>query len=503
MLPHRPNRLALACLGGLLAAQSTLAQDGSAAARHVSIEPSVSLTETFTNNFDLRARDPRSDAITRLTAGLSFLGTSGPVRGALTYTLSGLVYARHQSFNTVQNQLNARLNTSLIEDRLQLLAVADVSRSALSAFGVQPGGGAEVNGNGTELRRFQLSPTLRGALGGALRYTATLSHTITDAADTSAGDSTASSLLVSLAPASSGRLGWSMDAEHQTSDYKVGRATSGDRLSATGRLTLDDLDLQLQVKGGVERNDISSLSSESYSNWGLGVTWAPSPTTKVTAETEDRFFGRSHALSIDYRTPRTQWRFSQTRALSSASAGSRSTLFDLFFARLASDQPDPILRAALVNAVLSAQGLNPKTLSSGSLLSSGATVQDQQTLSMAWTGPRDVVSLTLSSGKTRSIDAAVTAVDVSGAAVVRQRTATFDVSHRLAPESSLSLVASAQHNSGDNAAQRLRQRRAEAQYTQQLTSRSSVILALRRVMYESGNDNFGETAVIATYGLRF
>ena len=76
------------CAGGLLAmsgwgmlvAPAATAQT-TAPSRALMIQPTASISQTFTDNYLLSASEPAFDAITRLTAGLAVNANAGPVRG--------------------------------------------------------------------------------------------------------------------------------------------------------------------------------------------------------------------------------------------------------------------------------------------------------------------------------------------------------------------------------------------------------------------------------------
>lgn len=482
------------------------AADDASEQRQIALEPRVQVSETITDNHDLSTR-AESDAITRLTAGLGWRGRSGSLRGYLDYALTSVVYARHSDRNELQNALNANVTADLIENRLQLVTSAAIARSAISAFGVQPGGGADGNANTTETRTLQITPTLRGPLGPELRYNAALGHAITSTSSAGVGDSTNTSANLHVEPVSQARLGWSLDASHLTSDFKQGRSTQSDRLFGGMRLNLDALDLQLTATGGTERTNIVNLDSARYSTWGVGASWTPSPVTRISAETEERFFGRSHSVSIEHRTPRTIFRLRSARTLStngSQVAGVRGTASDLFFNQLASVQPDETLRRALVDRLLTALNIDPTRIVDTGFLRSAATLQDLLEFSAAWTGPRDTALLLLNHGKTRRVDSLSNAVDdLSRVDEVRTSNLSLNLSHRLTPLSSLGLILGVQRSSSGQANLFNRQTLAELQFSTRLTPDSTVNFSLRRAHYNTGLQPYDETALSANYAVRF
>jgi uncharacterized protein (PEP-CTERM system associated) len=503
-LPGWLGPVGLGCLCLLGTAQ---AQEAPSVPRRIALEPRVSVTETFTDNHNLSSTQAESDAITRLTAGLGWRAQTGLLRGYLDYALTHVLYARHSDRNELQNALNANLSADLLDKRLQFVTSAAIARSAISAFGVQPGGGADGNANTTETRTLQIAPTLRGPLGPELRYTAALGHAITRSANTRLGDSATTNANLHLEPSSQARLGWTLDASHLESDFKQGRASQSDRLFGGLRLNVDDLDLQLTATGGTERTNFISLENTRYNTWGVGAVWAPSPVTRVSAELENRFFGRSHALSIEHRTPRTIFRLRSARSLSTSGnqvAGVRGTAFSLLFDQFASLQPDPVLRELLVNRFLVAQGIDPSRIIDTGFLRSAATLQDLQEFSAAWTGPRNAAVLLLSHSKTRRVDTLSNAVDdLARVDEVRIRNLSLNLSHRLTPLSSLNLLLGVQRSSSGQAGLSSRQTQVDLQFSTRLTPDSTASVSLRRAHYTTGLLPYDETALSATFGVRF
>lgn len=474
--------------------------------RVLAIEPTLSVTQTLSSNYRLTAVDPAYDAVTRLAAGISLRGQTGLARGYLDYTLSGLLHAHHSEQDTHQNALRAAVTSTLVEGRVVLDGNASISQSAVSAFGAQPSNGLNT-ANTTEVRTIQLAPTFKGPLGPDLRYTGTLGYSATDASRSDSGDSSTGTAALHIEPASVGRLGWSVDASHLTSDYKVGRTTEDDRLFGALQWRLNDLDLQLSANAGSEWTNLSSLNRERHSTWGVGAVWAPSPRTRLAADWENRFFGKSHSLSLEHRTPLTVWQLSDSRSLNTGGGGSglgRGTVYDLLFAQLASVEPDAIKRAALVNTFLRDNGIDPATGLDPSFLRSSATVQDRQALSVALRGVRSTAVLLLSRTQTRRVQSALNlGDDLDNGDDVTTRQVSIDLSHRLTPMSSLSLVLSRQASSSRLGSQSSRQRQAGLQYTVRLAADASLILGGRRALYGSVTGPYDETALFATYGIRF
>ena len=470
------------------------------------IFPNVSVTQTWTDNYALASANPAIDNVTRLSAGVDLRIPTGPVQGHLDYSLSSLVYAHHSNNNELQNSLNARFNAAWLEGRAGLGIDASISRGAVSAFGVQPGVNGLTQENSVELRTLALTPQFQGPIGNTLRYSAKLGYSLSDASGTSVGDSRISSVALQLAPSTPARLGWTLDGSHARSDFKVGRATTSDRLYAGLTLGLAEFDLQLSANGGVELSDLSFSQRQRYQTWGFRAAWVPSPRTGLTATIDQRPTGKTYTVALEHRTPLTAWTLSDSRSLlvdsSPVTAGGRGTAYDAFYALFASAIPDPVERSTFVVNYLRQQGISSAV--SPGFLSSAASVTHLQALSTAWRGQRSTAMLSVTRSVSRRVDSASNAVDdLSAAGQVKLIGASLDLSHRLTPLSSLTLVLSGSQGRGTLVNQFNRQRQAGLQYSFRPTVASSLILGLRRTNYENSINPYGESAIFATIGLRF
>ena len=469
---------------------------------------SGTVTETVTDNYLVTGVQPASDSVTRLTAGVGLNSQSGRTRGFLDYSLSSLLYARHSESNQLQNRLNANFSADLSEGRSRLDVRAGITQSAISAFGVQPSGNNLNQANSTELRFLSVAPVVYGPLGPQLRYTASLNASVSDAKGTDLGDATLTTATVRIEPLIPGRLTWALDGTANKSDFKVGRATRLRRLNGTAYYAVNELDLQLSASAGTEVTNLNLAQSGRYSTYGMGMVWTPSPRTHLTANFDDRSFGRMHNLSFEHRTALTTWRLSDSRSVSSvngeSSAGSRGTAYDLLFAQLASIEPDPVKRAELVTSTLLRSGISPTSQINPSFLNSGVSVQDRQEAAVAVRGVRSTLVLSYSRTTTNRLDRLTTAPDdLSQSTVVHLQGFSLDLSHRLTPLTSLSLVLNDQRGAGSLSQQFNRQRQASLLYSMRPTGFSSLTVGLRRALFESTSLPYAETALSATYGIRF
>jgi uncharacterized protein (PEP-CTERM system associated) len=139
-----------------------------------------------------------------------------------------------------------------------------------------------------------------------------------------------------------------------------------------------------------------------------------------------------------------------------------------------------------------------------SFLTSSATVQRVQQLSVALVGVRDVVTLSVSRGNTRRLDAAINlGDDFDTEATVRQQSWSVVYAHRLTPITSFSTSLSAQKSAGSTTGTQTSSKSFELGLTTSLGLRTSGSVQLRRTVSDGTSTNYGETAIAGLITHRF
>lgn len=495
---HRPLPVARAVLVAVLSACPLAGAWAQAGTARTTVTPYASAQLTLTDNYDLNAASKAADAVTRLSAGVSMRSTAGRVQGQLDYTLSALLYARHGDSNTHQHQLAANGEIEWYERQGYLTAAASIQQVARSAFGapVRPGGLPGTNT--TELRSLSLVPRWQGLLPGGLQVQARLNGRLDSAQDSLTGDVTTVGAGVRVAPFRPTPLSWAVDLVDNRTSYELASPVRSTRAYGSLIWAVTDLDLVLNGRAGVERSNLITQAQRTDDTWGAGLEWRPSPRTRVLADTERRSFGTSHQLLVEYRTPRTVWRLSDTRNVNTSGSEQNVGSLDLLRTRLfeayAAIEPDFFRRMLLIDELLR----------TGSFLRGTVTVDDRQELAFSWSGPRLVVGMSLTHGVSRRANLLLTGRDdLDLSSRVTLDSATLQVSHKLTPHSYAGLALTGQAGRGDAASQRTRQHGVTLTWGGQFMPEDSWSLSLRRMWYETNLVPYSETALVATYGIRF
>lgn len=489
-------------------AQTPPAETEAAPKRVWTITPRITLAETLTDNVLLRDSNKRSDQITEISPGIRISGESARLKAYFDYSLRELLYAHDSSRKNNQNALNTFGTLQAVEHLLYVDFSGVIAQQQISALGVQSPSYTNVNVNQTETSNFRLSPYLKGKfLGSAeyeLRYAANIVRS-DSAAVSDLDQSEWSAHLKGATPFS--RLQWAVDASRLNLDYSRGRRTEATRLD--GRLSyMFDNSLRLTGIFGQEENNYLTLDQERHTTNGYGIDWTPSPTTKLSFDQERRFFGNGHHLNFEHRTPRTALIYSDSRDVSTTPSnlygGSVGNVYDLMFNQMASLEPDPVKRAALVNNFLQASGIAPNTSVTSGFLNSGPTVSRNQNLSFALIGVRNTLTLIASQSDTQRIGL-MSAVneDLASATRIRQRGLSISLAHKLTPLTNLNLMASRQNSFAASTNIETNTRQLTATLSSRFGTNVTGSLGLRHVVFESPVTPYTENAFVGTLNLQY
>lgn len=493
-------------VAGVCVGPAVLAQEAGAA-RSTTLVPSLSISETYTDNALLRDDDKRGDLVTQLTAGLSLGHRSARLTGSLDYSVSGSAHARETKANEVTQGLRAQLRGELVSNWLYIDSSASISQQTISAFGLQTTDTAFDSSNRTEVRSLNLSPYLLRPLGTWGQIEARLQHGRQSAASTTLGDSTSNTGSLVVSSQGAPRLGWSVSAVRQRVDYESGRQSTTDALSV-GTSYRVGADLRLNGSIGRDKSDIVSVADTHSTTWALGVQWLPSERTQFVLQREQRYFGDGHRLVYTQRLSRASWSLSSSRDVSTGATSfvptSTSTMFALLFASLAAEQPDPLQRAILVLQRLAALGISPNAEVTFGFLNSQVTLVSRQDASFAWQGVRTSFSAAAYRSDSRRLDEGAQAIDpLGGATRVRQHGYSLTLGHKLTPVTGISLTLSDQRTADAGTTRGNDLRSLLLNWTTQLGREGRLSLGARRVEFDSLTNPYTENAVFATYGVRF
>lgn len=483
------------------------ASGGAGSGRAVTIVPRVALSETLTDNVRLSNSARQSEQVTEISPGIHIGMDGARIKGFFDYALTGVYYAQNSAPSRTQQALNTFGSVEAVDNWAFVDFSGSISQQAVSAFGTQSIDNTAINANRAEVSSYRISPYVRGRLGDLASYEARYSRAVTgsDAVDASGVTAVDGSVKVSGASAFR-NLGWSANASRQKVDYNAGRPTEADQLNLSLSYTITP-QLSVSVSGGREANNYTSFDKQSYSTNSVGVSWSPSAMTRVSASRGQRSFGDTHSLSLEHRTARTVWRFSDSKDVAVTPnqqvLGSLGSVYDLLYNQFASVEPNEAARAQLVSAYLQTYGISPNAVVVGSFLTSALSLQRRQDLSFALLGVRDTITFIATRGESNRLDTLSGGIDdFTRSAVVRQRGFSVNYAHRLTPEYSLAVLVSQQNTTGALAAQDSTLRFINISLTGRVGKRATVAMGVRRVV-SSGASPYAENAITGNLTVQF
>lgn len=479
------------------------------------IHPRITVTETLTDkpNVNGGSTSNQSDLVTELAPGIRIDARTARLRGYFDYALRGILYARESGNNQTQNALNTRATLEAVDDWLFFDFSGLISQQTISAFGTQSASNTTINNNNnTETASFKISPYIRGHLGTSVNYLLRYSASTTQSDAATASDTNLSEWAGQLRGGTMFRnLAWTVDATQQTNDYSRGRKTEAERLR--GMLTyLVQPQFKTSVSLGQESNNYASLNQETHNTFGYGFEWSPTERTLMSVFKERRFFGDGHNISFTHRFPRSSIRYTDTRDVTvlpnQFSSVGLGNVYDIYF-QLFSNLPPyadmtgsakDVAVASAVNAFLALSGVSPNTQVTSSFLTSRASVQRLQQLSLALTGAANTITLLATRSENQSVLASSSLNDdFSQNTQIRQQGFSLTLSHKLSAHSNLNVTASRQEstgNGGTTTASKAKSTSYQVNFTTRLGSKTSGSLSARRSEFDNATSPYTENALI-------
>lgn len=330
-----------------------------AAAQTVRVEPRLDLTLTASNNITVvEDAGARKDLALAVSAAVNLRRRGAGMALDAQVGVDGVAYARDTAPARLLPQARVSWDAELVERWMHLRGGLLVQQVASDPLAARAAGTATLNR--VTSTRLNLVPELSRLLGPGLdllaRSDLALTHRQGDFADTDdRRDYVAQDHLFRL-ERSPQPLGWALEASHQATRYAGDDRPALATSALTGRLSwAPSGEWQLGLLAGRERARYS-LTDSDHGQWGLRMRWTPTERTVLTAEAQDRFFGRGWDLQFNHRMPTValglRWVRRATAQPVSQLLGDAATAAGQLDAMLTTRLPDPAQRAEAVQQLL-------------------------------------------------------------------------------------------------------------------------------------------------------
>lgn len=327
------------------------------------IEPSLNLSESYTDNVNLASSGAKKDDfITQVNPGISIVGTGSHLKAKLNYTMQNLARSRGGNSIDTNHQLNADAKAELVDHLFFLDGKAAISQQNISSFGAQPVDNLSNSSNRTSVTTYSISPYLRHNFGATaiseLRYTR--DHVGAQAGGFS--DSDADNISFNLGSGAAFKsVGWGLTYNKQSTDYSSNPGVETETYSGDLRFMISPK-FSLTTTGGHEKsNYLSTGVNPEGSFWTAGFSWTPTPRTSLTASAGERFFGKTHTLAASHRSRDTVWNMNYSESVTSIrsqfTVPDNVSTADRLDQLWSSSITDPLLRQQVVADFISLTGL--------------------------------------------------------------------------------------------------------------------------------------------------
>ena len=362
------------------------------------LEPSIRVQETFTNNVGLdESGEEEWDLITEVEPGVFIRGEGDRLNMSLDYRALGLLYLDDMDRNRVDHRFNGKGTYEAVEDFFFVDAGATATQQFESPFGAIPVDSTSDTDNRYTAYSYYVAPYLRGRLFGDSTYLLRHSSIWTNSGQSSVLDDAYTKQWTGRFNTPIRTFGLALTYDRSDTEYDKGvQELSSEIARAIGYWRLDPQFI-LNARAGYEKVE-SVFSDRSENIYGGGFQWFPTPRTSLEAFAEQRVFGTGYSVDFAHRRPLATFRARATRDLTTYNQNlftlqESAVPIDLYMnvPQFVSQWPDPIVREAAIQGLIQS-GQLPETLLVGvPFYSQQIQIVERQDASIALTGARNTV----------------------------------------------------------------------------------------------------------------
>ena len=418
------------------------------------ITPRVTLTETLTDNINLTTTDQQSGIISQLSPGIRIDARTARLKMFFDYQLNAIAYSTGNNNNQTQNALNTFGTLEAIDNWLFLDFGGQIYQQVVNQFGQQSSSNIYNTGNTTQTSTYNLSPYIKGQLGGEADYLLRYNASVTNSTDNSLSDITISQWLGQIKGNTRFQnLNWAIDGSQQNTDYsQVGLLPAQNYNDSRTRALLSYSllpEFRISGSGGYESNNYQSADNEGQGTYGAGFDWTPTERTKASGFWENRFFGTGHNVLLSHRFPLSSISYTDTKDVALVPYQYNTgvgTVYDQYSQIFATLFPDLVERDSYVRNLLNQAGIAPDAQAINNYLANRPQVQRNQKLSLVLFGNRNSITFIAARSDSQPLTRAPNGLDglVSENGRITEQGYAVSYLHRLTPFTGLNLLGSRQ-----------------------------------------------------------
>ena len=353
--------------------------------------PTVDLRANYSDNVNMQREElAKAQFYTELAPGFSLINNSPRWKMRTAYQRSFFWTPQDEIAGTRNSaqSLSGSLDARLIDELLFLDADAHIGQQAISAFGPQVNNNNYSSANRTEVRTWRASPYLRHRFGSAAEIEVRYMRDSVATGRVGRGSSDGDTLSVNLGSGrASRRIGWNLVASHSKVKDSVAPESIVDHANLNLRYLIGSA-FTATASTGYDRYDYQGLGDKTAGHsWTTGFAWTPSARTSLTANAGRRYYGSTYFLNAQHRSRGTVWSINYNDAVTTSRAQfllpSTIDTAAMLDGLLTATIPDPVQRAAAVQAYINATGLPPSLANNINYFSTRFFLQKQLQASVA------------------------------------------------------------------------------------------------------------------------
>lgn len=476
------------------------------------ITPEITVRESYSDNAALvPLTEAKKSWVTETTPSLRVEQTGVRTKFFFDFRLSDFRYTSFSALNNSQRLLTSYATVEALDNWFFVDASANITQQNRSAFSIAaaPNLGGP-NGNRVETATNQLSPYIRGRLGGVATYQLRVVAADIRSNDIALPDTKGTQWtgFIKNDRATSG-LGWSIDGNALSFRNQVVGRSHDARIRGSVSYEIGP-QIHASAIIGREATNFSTSGKNSSNTSGIGLEWSPDIRTQVAAVKERRFFGDSHSISVSHRTPLSIWKITSNRDVTALSgqltASGPGSTAGLLSDLLAASIPDPVAREAAVRQRLEDSGISASSASGGGFATGRPFLIRSDEASVAMRGVLNTITISVTRRDQRGLGPNLGGNDsFSLSNEIRQQGFNLNWAYRLSPLSTFSLVATSLRTEGLSViALESRQRSLNLLFSTRLSPDTFFTFGARHVQFDNLlNTGYRENAILASVSFRY
>ncbi|MBL4894761.1 MAG: TIGR03016 family PEP-CTERM system-associated outer membrane protein, partial [Emcibacter sp.] len=275
------------------------------------VQPSIAVTETYTDNVDLDSNVSQGDFVTQIMPQIAVNGRGGRTNMTFLYAPNYFFYpGDDDDKHDLRHSLDANLNSELVKETFFVDVSANISQRFLDRRAAITSVEASRTDNRRTVQTYQFSPYMVQTLGAwasmQLRYDMTYVRQSADAEQTTFntffGNSISHAGSFSL---SSGRrfskLSWTLSAQYQNEGRENSRNYETTTMRADFSYQLTNIFALLGSAGYQKRDTLGSFANFSGFTWDAGFRLVPGPRTSLSFRYGNQYEGDTFSLDAQYK----------------------------------------------------------------------------------------------------------------------------------------------------------------------------------------------------------